>query len=178
MPTAKKKAKPKAKRPVRTAGGLSIRGYAEHRRKLNLPGGNDNSVRKALENGRISRNRYGRIDPKQADVDWIANTDPARAPASNGIPYAQARARREAAEAALKELELHERQGRLLAADDVRRKTFALFRIVRERVLAVPSRIVLPKDQELALLAELRLALEEAASVDAADVELELEKLE
>lgn len=171
--------------------GLSIVAYAKHRRELGLPGGNKNAVSKALETGRISRNRYGRIDPVQADKDWSAFTDPALAPRANGhgdpgtMPYALARARKEAAEAELKELDLAERRRELVSVQEVRRKTFALFRVVRERVLAVPGRISSDllgaetvKELELRLRGELRSALEDAASFDAAELELEQEKVD
>jgi hypothetical protein len=53
--------------------GLSLRGYARHRRALGLPGGTHQAVRKAIEGGRIASGPDG-IEPEVADRQWEANT--------------------------------------------------------------------------------------------------------
>lgn len=52
--------------------GLSLRAYAAHLRVT------EGSVRKAVRAGRITPEPDGTIDPAKADVQWQANTDPAR----------------------------------------------------------------------------------------------------
>ncbi len=54
--------------------GLSNKAYARYRKERNLPGGTHQAVKKALERGRICKNEYGLIDPRQSDVDWSENT--------------------------------------------------------------------------------------------------------
>ncbi|MFL0805540.1 MAG: elements of external origin [Agarilytica sp.] len=51
---------------------LSNRQYAVHR------GTSEGAVRKALRSGRISLEADGLIDPKKADAQWSANTDPSK----------------------------------------------------------------------------------------------------
>lgn len=55
---------------------LSQRAYALHRKGRQLPGGTLRAVQKALEDGRIRIGADGRIDPRQADREWEANTAP------------------------------------------------------------------------------------------------------
>jgi len=55
--------------------GLSQRKYAEYRRERGLPGGTDKAVYDALTQGRIQRNSDGKIDPEQADKDWLERTN-------------------------------------------------------------------------------------------------------
>lgn len=50
--------------------GMSRRAYARYR------GCSERAVRKALEAGRIGLNSDGLIDPKVADREWEANTNP------------------------------------------------------------------------------------------------------
>ncbi len=56
--------------------GLSIRGYAQHRGALGLPGASHTAVRKALAAGRITAEPDGSIDPVRADAQWAGQTDP------------------------------------------------------------------------------------------------------
>jgi hypothetical protein len=53
---------------------LSQRGYAAHRRRNGLPGGTPRAVQKALLRGRIELAADGRIDPEQADAQWLNQT--------------------------------------------------------------------------------------------------------
>ena len=48
---------------------LSIRAYSRHR------GCSDTAVRKAIKTGRITQESDGKINPNQADAQWISNTD-------------------------------------------------------------------------------------------------------
>ncbi len=57
-----------------SSNGLSNKAYARYRKERNLPGGTHQAVKKALERGRIYKNKYGLIDPRQADAEWEANT--------------------------------------------------------------------------------------------------------
>jgi len=57
---------------------VSQRGYATLRRKRGLPGGSLSAVQKAVKSGRITLGPDGKIDPDQADRDWLRNTDPGR----------------------------------------------------------------------------------------------------
>lgn len=52
--------------------GLSRRKYAEYR------GVSESAVRKALASGRITAEPDGTIDPVRADMEWDAQTDPAK----------------------------------------------------------------------------------------------------
>lgn len=56
--------------------GLSIRGYAAHRKSLGLVGGTPPAVKKALDAGRIHAEGDGSIDPERADREWSSNTNP------------------------------------------------------------------------------------------------------
>lgn len=58
--------------------GLSIRGYAEHRRALGLLGASHTAVRKAIASGRIQPLEDGTIDPALADAQWARQTDPSQ----------------------------------------------------------------------------------------------------
>jgi hypothetical protein len=51
---------------------LSIRAYAKHR------GVSESAVRKAINQGRISKDKNGKINPINADNQWNQNTDPAQ----------------------------------------------------------------------------------------------------
>jgi len=52
--------------------GISIRAYARHR------GVSHTAVRKAITSGRITTEPDGTIDPEKADMEWAAQTDPAK----------------------------------------------------------------------------------------------------
>jgi hypothetical protein len=105
-------------------------------------------------------------DPELADREWAANTrsngdrpDPAATPAPtqpkpahavpSGIPdlntsraiRAAALARRDAAMADLAELELDERRGSVVDADEARADVIAAYSVVKTRLLGVPSRV-------------------------------------
>ena len=122
--------------------------YAAHR------GVARNAVQTALSTGRISyvldEQGKKRIDPVQADLQWMKNTDPSKqnntkkdSPVDmSNIPLLhESRAIRAWFEAKLSELEYGERSQELLSAKQVRKECFELGRRVRDAILQVPDRI-------------------------------------
>jgi hypothetical protein len=148
---------------------VSIRGYAKHR------GVSHTAVEKAVKQGRI-RTADGKIDVEQADRDWNRNSSPVNKPETAprasaaseplvaGPSFAQSRAVREAYEARLAKLTWEERIKKLINADEVRVSAYNFSRMIRDRLLNVPDRVV------GAVLAEIRAALT-AAGVDLALIE-------
>ena len=137
---------------------VSIRAYAKHR------GVSHTAVEKAVKQGRI-RTVDGKIDVEQADRDWNRNSSPVNKPepapraAASAEPlvagpsFAQSRAVREAYEARLAKLTWEERIKKLINADEVRVSAYNFSRMIRDRILNVPDRVV------GAVLAEVRAAL-------------------
>jgi hypothetical protein len=121
-------------------------------------------VEKAVKQGRI-RTVDGKIDVEQADRDWNRNSSPVNKPepapraAASAEPlvagpsFAQSRAVREAYEARLAKLTWEERIKKLINADEVRVSAYNFSRMIRDRILNVPDRVV------GAVLAEVRAAL-------------------
>jgi hypothetical protein len=164
---------------------LSQRGYAEHR------GCTHRAVQKALRDGRISAEPDGKIDPKKADAQWEANTDPGHrrgfndadknaTPAPNGIDlknpaqvYNFARAQKEAAHAAIAKIELQERQKRLVDVDQVKERWGKIVGAAKNRLLRIPSELRLrkgvPDDLVAIVETEILKALEQLASGRAHD---------
>lgn len=167
---------------------LTFRKYALHR------GVSVQSVSKAVSGGRITtildEKGKRRIDPEVADIQWARNTDPVQAqraagnrvqapPAFDHAPAdpraAQSvRDRVETARAELYELELQEKRGVLVKAEDVKRKAFERARSARDSLQAIPARTaaVLAAETDPArchdiLAAEIRKACEEIAEADA-----------
>lgn len=163
---------------------LSAKAYAKHR-GVSLP-----AVLKAISEERLkaSVRRKGpgyQIDVAKADAEWAANTDsgtgapahaknrqaePDEAETEDGQPitYAEARAQHERFKARLAQLELEQREGKLVEADVVKREAFRTARLVRDALLNLPDRVA----GELAaetnqfkvhqrLVSEIRRALEE-----------------
>ena len=126
--------------------GMNVSEYARHR------GVSRGAVSKALKTGRISVGPSGRIDPVEADRDWAANTaarvtppeagKPRREPPDAAVPgYSASRARREAANAELAELERDRLRGLLVDADQVRNDAFMVARTTRNMLQAIPARV-------------------------------------
>jgi hypothetical protein len=145
---------------------VSLREYARHRRQTLK------AVQKAIASGRIRTTADGKIDVDQADAEWARNTgpkvrrtsaapktapprseEPRPEPPSVGPSYAQSRAIHEAYEARLAKLTYEERIKKLINADEMRVAAFNLSRMIRDRVLNVPDRVV------GAVLAEVRSSL-------------------
>lgn len=176
---------------------LTLRAYARHRAERGLPGASHTAVQKAIKAGRIRVGLDGKIDPEEADRLWVANTDeghrrgPAHEPkrpavveppASTPLPplepgdpvpnYQEARARREAAEAALAEIELAEKRVELVPARDVEARLVKEHSQAKTKLLGVPARA---RHQDPSLTAEhlalfedlIREALEDLATPDA-----------
>lgn len=141
---------------------MGLREYARHREASGLPGTTLRAVQKAVESGRISTipdaKGKTKIDPAVADIQWSNNTDPdqsARANAGRRITlggtghsesneqnaYWDARTRREIAEASKAELELEEMAGNLVDKDGTRRAAFEVGRVLRDMILAVPTKL-------------------------------------
>jgi len=137
--------------------GLSIRAYARYR------GITDKAVRKAIQSGRIQTLPDGTIDATQADIDWHANTDPAKQRKPTNDPEAfrsvqetlrgngrspsslttfeQARTAHEIAKAHLARLQLQEKKESLINKDKVKAQVFRLGRQLRDAWVNWPSRI-------------------------------------
>ncbi len=142
---ARKAAKKKpAKKPAPTTG-LSQRGYAAHRKKKGLPGHTLWAVQKALKAGRITRNAEGKIEPKQADKDWLENTEDQAPPPGQGElfteGYHKSRARHEEAKAQLAELLVKEKKGELVPREVVAQAYADEFRAASEKLQTLSARI-------------------------------------
>lgn len=136
---------------------LSAKAYAKHR------GVTLAAVLKAITEERLKESvrRRGpgyQINPELADKEWALNTDsgsgwPAHAahrpksaeePGSDPdqpISYAEARAQHERFKARLAQLELEQREGTLVLAEDVKRESFRAARLVRDALLNLPDRV-------------------------------------
>jgi hypothetical protein len=168
---------------------MSLRAYARHR------GCALNAVQQAIRAGRLSksvkRDAEGgySIDPKRADVEWEASTlsdrtpltgptAPARRPraAASGAEAGdeppgelpdliEVRTRLEAAKAALTEMDLAERRGELVPANEVEAQIVGVFSSCKTKLLGVPARVRqldpgLTKDQVGIIEGAIREALE------------------
>jgi hypothetical protein len=133
---------------------ISLRAYAARRRAAGLAGGTLRAVQQAIAAGRLSRSvaRDAKGDPKIADADladreWAGTTHedriPLTGPTSPGLPppeLMESRARREAAQAALAEIELAEKRLELVLARDVESRLVNVFSHCKTKLLGVPSR--------------------------------------
>ena len=148
---------------------LSNRQYAKHR------GVTENAIRKAIKEGRISQTANGKIDPVIADQQWDKNSDPAQVNRIKGnsddqhsSTYQQSRAIREAYNARMAKLQFEKETGKLISSEQVRMDAFNAGRIVRDRLLNIPDRIIPQligktdvKEMEKLLQSELIAALNE-----------------
>jgi phage terminase Nu1 subunit (DNA packaging protein) len=120
------------------------------------------AVSKAEKTGRITRAASGLFDLDAAAIQYRLHTDPeqrARSlqqkgggvevmdppvlelpPTSDAARLVREKARREAAEADLAELELREKRGEIMAMSEHRRVLFSLTRAIRDALLQIPSR--------------------------------------
>lgn len=131
------------------SGPISQRAYARHRKESGLPGGSHHAVQEAIATGRLARSvtADGRIaDAGLADKEWAAGTNEKHRPlsgptASDDVPsLAEARARKEAALAKMAEMDLAERQGELVPADNVEAALLSAIMRCKTKLLGVPSR--------------------------------------
>ena len=134
--------------------------YAKHR------GVSPAAVFDAIDKGRLctslEKKDSGRylIDVNAADAEWAANTDsgtgslahiknrpkegtnePVMGDDDQPITYAEARAQHERFKARLAELELEQREGKLVEAEVVRKEAFKAARQVRDALLNLPDRV-------------------------------------
>lgn len=137
-----KRAKPKP---------IGVRAYARHRKELGLAGGTHRAVQVAIESGRLSKSltsdRKQITDASAADAEWESTTHvdriPITGPTAAGTPppdLQESRARREAAEAALAEIELAEKRRELVLAADVESKLVNVFAQCKTKLLGVAAR--------------------------------------
>lgn len=134
-----------------TEPGLTLRGYAQHRKALRLPGGTLSGVQKAIKRG-LPRLPSGRIDPDTADQAWERCVSPdaqvrrrtavsVEADNRSSADYWASRARREAALAEQAELDLQERRGTLLLASEVTEAVTRMIVEAKTKLLALPMEI-------------------------------------
>lgn len=134
--------------------GVSIREYARMRGDMT-----EAAVRKAIKTGRIvagyvkGEGSRGKIIPEVADREMAANTHAfsgwngqarnIQQDTSDRVTgtFAQSRAIREAYQARLAKLEFEERSAELVRKTDVEREAFALARLTRDAMLAIPDRL-------------------------------------
>ncbi|MDB4884155.1 MAG: hypothetical protein JWL95_2921 [Gemmatimonadetes bacterium] len=138
------------KRKRKAAAPLSLRKYALHRKAAGLAGGTLNAVQVAIKSGRLSKSITpdGQIaSAAAADAEWSSTTHVDRIPLSGPTAagtappdLAESRARREAAEATLVEIELAEKRNELLPAKDVESRLVNVFAGCKTKLLGVPSR--------------------------------------
>jgi hypothetical protein len=142
--------KGKRAKPAKPAPPISLRAYARHREAAELAGGTLNAVQTAIKSGRLSKSVTpdGKIaSAAAADAEWQATTHVDRIPltgptAAGASPpdLAESRARREAAEAALAEIELAEKRRELVLAKDVESRLVNVFAQCKTKLLGVPAR--------------------------------------
>lgn len=163
---------------------LSLRAYAKRR------GITEAAVRKAIKQGRITKNSNGTINPVIADKEWSQNTDPAQIKTTfteekpdysqNSIPstasgpsYQQSRAIKEAYGAKLLRLQFEKESKKLIPVDEVKIAAFNAARMTRDRILNIPDRVI-PQlvgktnifEMKEILKAELVKALEELSKIN------------
>jgi phage terminase Nu1 subunit (DNA packaging protein) len=135
--------------------------YAKHR-QVTLQ-----AVLAAIKSGRlvksVTQKPSGRylVDVELADKEWAENTDNLTGAAAHvskrkpeidtsaehvadddtPMTYAEARAKHERFKARLAELELEQREGKLVEADVVQREAFKASRQVRDALLNLPDRV-------------------------------------
>ena len=136
--------------------------YARHR------GVTKQAVSKAVKAGKI-RLLDGLIDPREADQTWLRRDVQTSAPPVQGpavrpaapapegprltaADYWEAKAARERAQAALAELELAEREGKLVDAGEMVAGQFEIFRQLRDALMATPERVAAEFPAETAAL--------------------------
>lgn len=130
---------------------VGLREYARHRKAAGLAGGTLHAVQVAISSGRLKKSltadgkKIASVDA--ADAEWSATTQvdriPLTGPTAAGTPppdLQESRARREAAEAALAEIELEEKRRELVPSKDVESKLVNVFAQCKTKLLGVPSR--------------------------------------
>lgn len=147
----------RSKRPEPPPVLMGQREYARHRESLGLVGTTHRAVQVAIRDGRLVNALVGgKIDAAIADREWSDTTLEDRVPITGPTSPAsdddddelpadvpslkESRARREAAEAALAEIELAEKRAEIVLARDVESRLVNVFSRCRTKLLGVPSR--------------------------------------
>lgn len=131
---------------------MSLRAYARHRKALGLPGGTLRAVQAAIASGRITATDGQIAAAEQADREWAGSTHADHVPLRGPTPHAapppsapnpllQHRVRREAAAAERAEFELAQLKGEYIRRDVVREDVMHDYRICRDQLLAIPSKL-------------------------------------
>ena len=96
----------------------------------------------------VVRNEKGvpKLKEELALAEWAANTIPAKNRLAISVevdnaPYAESRAKRESYNAELARLELEEKQGTLVSAEEVKKEAYGIARQVRDGMLNIPDRV-------------------------------------
>jgi len=115
---------------------LSIRAYAKHRNV------SPNAVATAIDSGRITPDKNGKIDPEKADKEWLENTRPRKKKnLSDSEALRNASIAHEAARARLTELRYRKLKGELVDRDKVYAAIFRMGRQERDAWLNWPARV-------------------------------------
>jgi len=137
--------------------GLTVAAYARHRKNVGLRNNSYQTVYRAVNDGLITRNKYGKIDPKQADLEWFLNTDPSLDPTQNNeidlsrtslniiqdepVPFMVSKAQREAIRVQIDQRTLDELEGRLVNKDEIYGEMFNFYRVIRDRLQNISVRL-------------------------------------
>jgi hypothetical protein len=135
---------------------MGLREYARHRKQRGLVGTTHRAVQVAIRDGRIVKAVVdNKIDAAVADAEWSDTTLEDRVPLTGptapssddeddlpaDVPsLKESRARREAAEAALAEIELAEKRRELVPAKDVESKLVNVIAQCKTKLLGVAAR--------------------------------------
>lgn len=92
------------------------------------------------------------VDVQRSEAAFTKSLHPATASPDTGESFAEGQRRKESALANLRELEFAEKAGKLIPADEARAAWFTATRMVRDRLLGLPSQWAL----EVAALSEPR----------------------
>ena len=134
--------------------GLTQREYAEHRKRLGLPGGTSASVNHALKARRISALVDGSIDPDRADAEWAGRTDPTKSHAKEAEPiesgaddadvettFRRARAAQAYWDARNKRLKYRKDEGELVEVSGVVEQVGKMISAFRSQLLLMPDKV-------------------------------------
>ena len=150
--------------------------YAKYR------GCTPSAVSRAIQGGRLRKSltKKGKdyvIDFSHADEEWSSQTNskatddgPTIIGDNDHITLNEARRRNEIKKLELAEIQLAKQRGDMILAAEAEQKVFAIMRVVRDRLLAMPPRIagavMEAKDEPTAILSvkkELQMVLDEAS---------------
>lgn len=143
---------------------LSLSKYASRRKEMGLRGGSTQSVSKAVKDRRLVNSvAWVDGDPKIIDADladreWAENTrhkvggprpDPEPDASEDSMQFEEARRRHEIEKwrqakvrRETEELDLAHRRGELVSVAEARADVVKRFSVVREKLLAIPNRII------------------------------------